>query len=332
METPEQQRKAAPEVPDAASGKKSPIGLVKMAVLGALATIGLVWAGQMIQHSFLYEETDNAQIEGDIYPVISRVPGKVLEVTAEDNRLVKKGEQLIALDSLDFVVRRDEARAALKNAEAAAAGARASITAASADEKKLQADLLRSRNLQRQDVISKAELDAVTAGALGAGAGHAEAESRYRAALAQVELRQAELRNAELQLSYTSIKAPANGHISRKNVQPGQFVQPGQHLIALVGSGRLWVVANFKETQMEKMRPGQKVSIRVDAFPGETYEGTVESISAGTGAKFSLLPPDNASGNFVKVAQRVPVKIVFDRKPERPLSTGMNVVVDVRVD
>ena len=332
METPEQQRKAAPEVPDAASGKKSPVGLVKMVVLGALAIIGLVWAGQMIQHSFLYEETDNAQIEGNIYPVISRVPGKVLEVTAEDNRLVKKGAQLIALDSLDFVVRRDEARAALKNAEAAAAGARASITAASADEKKLQADLARSRNLQRQDVISKAELDAVTAGAMGAGAGHAEAESRYRAALAQVELRQAELRSAELQLSYTSIKAPANGHISRKNVQPGQYVQPGQHLIALVGSGQLWVVANFKETQMEKMRPGQKVSIRVDAFPGETYQGAVESISAGTGAKFSLLPPDNASGNFVKVAQRVPVKIVFDRKPERPLSTGMNVVVDVRVD
>ncbi|ABB22945.1 HlyD family secretion protein [Pelodictyon luteolum] len=332
METPERQQQAAPEAPKAGSGKKGPVSLVKMAVLGVLASIGLIWAGQMIHHSLLYEETDNAQIEGDIYPVISRVPGKVLEVTAEDNRLVKKGERLIALDSLDFVVRRDEARAVLKNAEAAAAGARASISAASANEMKLQADLMRSRNLHRQDVISKAELDGVNAAALGASAGHEEAESRYRSTLAQVELRQAELRNAELQLSYTSIKAPANGHISRKNVHAGQFVQPGQQLIALVGSGRLWVVANFKETQMEKIRPGQNVLIRVDAFPDEEYEGTIESISAGTGAKFSLLPPDNASGNFVKVAQRVPVKIVFDRKPERHLSTGMNVVVDVRVD
>ncbi|TCD48247.1 HlyD family secretion protein [Chlorobium sp. N1] len=312
--------------------RKPAAGPLKMAVLGVLAALGLAWGGQHLVHSLHYEKTDNAQIEGDVYTVISRVPGKVQEVTAEDNRLVRKGERLIRLDSLDFVVRRNEAKAALENAEAAAAAAKASIRAASADEEKLRADLRRSRNLHSRDVISKAELDAVSAGAEAASAGHAAAISRYRAARAQVELQRAALESARLQLSYTSINAPAEGYISRKNVQPGQFVQPGQQLIALIGSGKLWVVANFKETQMEKMRPGQKATIRIDAFPGEELEGTVESISAGTGSKFSLLPPDNASGNFVKVAQRVPVKIVFDRKPELPLSAGMNVVVDVRVD
>jgi len=300
--------------------------------LGVLLAIGLAFGGMKLYHSFLYEVTDNAQIEGDIYPVISRVPGKVAEVTAEDNQKVTAGETLIRLDSLDFVVRRDAAIAALESAKASAGAARAAITAAEANERKLKADLRRSRNLQEQDVISKAELDAVTAGATGSSAEHAGASGQYRAALALVKVREAELHSARLQLSYTSITAPADGHVARKNVQPGQFVQPGQWLIGLVGSDELWVVANFKETQLTKMQRGQMVEIRVDAFPGEVFEGKLASISSGTGSKFSLLPPDNASGNFVKVAQRVPVKIVFTEKPEKPLAAGMSVVVDVRVN
>ena len=146
-----------------------------------------------------------------------------------------------------------------------------------------------------------------------------------------MKLREAELKNAELQLSWTTITAPAAGHISRKNIQPGQYVTPGQQLIAIVGSSELWVVANFKETQLENVRPGQPVVIQVDAFPGKEFKGKVESISSGTGAKFTLLPPDNASGNFVKVTQRVPVKIVFTEKPDKPLSAGMNVIVEVKV-
>lgn len=146
-----------------------------------------------------------------------------------------------------------------------------------------------------------------------------------------MKVREAELQNARLQLSYTTITAPADGHVARKNVQPGQFVQPGQWLIGLVGSSELWVVANFKETQLTNIRPGQKVDIRVDAFPSKSFKGRVESISSGTGSKFSLLPPDNASGNFVKVAQRVPVKIVFTETPDQSLAAGMSVVADVRV-
>lgn len=308
----------------------NPLRLVIMAVavLGAL-----IWGGSKIWHSFLYVETDNAQIEGDIYPVISRIPGRVDKVLTTDNQKVAKGDTLVLLDPVDYEVRRDMASAALENALASVAAAGEAALAAAATGQKLGADLRRSENLRRQDVISPSEFDAVKAGALSSSAQHAAAESQRKAAAAQLKMREAELRNAELQLSYTAITAPADGHVSKKNVQPGQYVAPGQQLIALVGSRKLWVVANFKETQLENLRPGQKVSIRVDAYPEKEFEGEVESISSGTGARFALLPPDNASGNFVKVAQRVPVRILFTGKPdnERKLAAGMNVVVEVRV-
>jgi len=308
----------------------SPLRLVIVAIAVLAA---LVWGATKIRHSFLYVETDNAQIEGDIFPVISRVPGRVQEVRCTDNQKVAKGDTLVLLDPADYEVRRDMASAALENARASVAAAGEAALAAAATGQKLGADLRRSENLRRQDVISPSEFDAVKAGALTSSAQHAAAESQHRAAAAQLKLREAELRNAELQLSYTVITAPADGHVSKKNVQPGQYVAPGQQLIALVGSRRLWVVANFKETQLENLRPGQEVSIRVDAYPGEKFEGKVESIASGTGARFALLPPDNASGNFVKVAQRVPVRILFTGKPDNgyKLAAGMNVVVEVRV-
>ncbi len=308
----------------------SPLRLVIVAIAVLAA---LVWGASKIWHSFLYVETDNAQIEGDIFPVISRVPGRVQEVRCADNQKVAKGDTLVLLDPADYEVRRDMASAALENARASVAAAGEAALAAAATGQKLGADLRRSENLRRQDVISPSEFDAVKAGALTSSAQHAAAESQHRAAAAQLKMREAELRNTELQLSYTLITAPADGHVSKKNVQPGQYVAPGQQLIALVGSRRLWVVANFKETQLENLRPGQEVSIRVDAYPGEKFEGKVESISSGTGARFALLPPDNASGNFVKVAQRVPVRILFTGKPDNgyKLAAGMNVVVEVRV-
>lgn len=302
--------------------------IVAVAVLGAL-----LWGGSKIYHSFLYVETDNAQIEGDVYPVISRVPGRVQQVLASDNQLVSKGDTLALLDPADYEVRLAMATAALDNARASVAAAGEAAAAAAATRQKLGADLRRSENLRRQDVISPSEFDAVKAAATASSAQYAASESQRKAAEAQVGLREAELRNARLQLSYTAITAPASGHVSKKNIQPGQYVSPGQQLIALVGSSDLWVVANFKETQLENIRPGQPVSIKVDAYPGVEFEGRVESVSAGTGSRFALLPPDNASGNFVKVAQRVPVKIVFSEKPgkEHKLAAGMNVVVDVRV-
>lgn len=303
-------------------------------VIAAVVVLGaLFWGGRTLYHSFLYEETDNAQIEGDIYPVISRVPGRVQQVLVRDNQQAAKGDTLVLLDPADYEVKKAIAAAALENAKASVAAAREAALAAAASGNRLNADLRRSENLRRQDVISPSEFDAIRAAATSASAQYAAAESQRKAAEAQVGIRQAELENAELQLSYTAITAPAAGHVSKKNVQPGQYVAPGQQLIALVGSSDLWVVANFKETQLENIRPGQPVTIRVDAYPGKKFEGRIESISAGTGARFSLLPPDNASGNFVKVAQRVPVKIVFSEKPGREykLAAGMNVIVEVRV-
>ncbi|WP_076791835.1 HlyD family secretion protein [Chlorobium sp. KB01] len=306
---------------------------MRIIIVVVLLAAGVIWGGARLYHSFLYVETDNAQIEGDLYPVISRIPGKVQDVLVDDNRIVKQGETVIRLEAADYEVRRDIASAALQSARASVLAAEANANAAAATERKLNADLGRNNNLRRQDVVSQAEFDAVRAGADAAKAQYASATSQRGAAAAQVKMREAELRNAELQLSYTTITAPASGHISRKSVQPGQYVAPGQQLIAIVGSNKLWVVANFKETQLQKITPGLPVIIHVDAYPDSKFKGKIESISSGTGAKFSLLPPDNASGNFIKVAQRVPVKIVFTETPDKAqkLAAGMNVVVEVKV-
>lgn len=307
--------------------------LMRMVIIGALLAVALIWGGSRLYHSFLYVETDNAQIVGDIYPVISRIPGRVDAVAARDNEEVKQGDTLITIDPSDFQIKRDMAEAALQNARASVLAAEANASAAAATERKLGTDLRRNRTLRHQDVISPAEFDAVQAGAESSRAQLAAATSQHSAAEAQVKLKEAELRNAELQLSYTTITAPAAGQVAKKSVQPGQYVAPGQQLIAIVGSSELWIVANFKETQLDKIAPGLPVIIKVDAYPGKEFKGKVESLSSGTGAQFALLPPDNASGNFVKVTQRIPVKIIFTEKPDksRPLSAGMNVVVEVKV-
>lgn len=345
MEHPESQT-----VPGNQTTGKDPVKAsnpLRIIIAGVVIAATLIWGGMSLYHSFQYVETDNAQIEGDVYPVISRIPGKVQEVLATDNQQVHAGDPLIRLEAADYEVRRDIASAAVESAKAGvkatadqANASSASANAASATSRKQQADLRRSENLRHQDVISQAEFDGVKAGAQATSAQSAAAGSQYQAALAQIPLqkaevkkREAELRQAELQLSYTTITAPANGQVSKKNVQPGQYVAPGQQLIGIVGSRELWVVANFKETQLEKIQPGLPVSIKVDAFPDKEFKGKVESISSGTGAKFTLLPPDNASGNFIKVTQRVPVKIVFTEKPDKDhqLAAGMNVVVDIKV-
>ncbi len=331
MEQPESttipQNKSIGKDPAKAS---NPLRIIIAAVVIAVA---LIWGGKALYHSFLYVETDNAQIEGDVYSVISRIPGKVQEVLANDNQQVHKGDTLIRLEVADYEVRRDIAAAAVESARASVIAAEANAGAASATERKLNLDLRRNSTLRGQDVISQAEFDAIRAGAEASSAQHSSTVGQQKAAAAQLRLKEAELRNAELQLTYTNIIAPASGHISKKNIEPGQYVAPGQQLIALVGSSDLWVVANFKETQLEKIRPGLPVTIRVDAYPDKEFKGKVESLSSGTGAKFSLLPPDNASGNFIKVTQRVPVKIVFTEKPDKnhQLAAGMNVVVDIEI-
>jgi membrane fusion protein (multidrug efflux system) len=353
---PTQSAAYEPVVDEQPAGRsKRPIILV---VLALVLLIGGYFGYQRYQFGKAHEETDDAQVEGDVYPVLPRVGGPVLEVKVDDNMPVKKGDVLVVLDPADYQQRVNAAQAALAAAQANVIAARAAVGTASANVRtaqatigvsdanraRLQKDLKRSEFLRKEDIIPQSDYDAVQANLRSTTAQRATAQEQVSVARQQVtaaqqqvavaeavvKQRQADLDNAQLQLSYTTIKAPADGTVSRKGVQPGQVVGPGQQLFGIVASSRTWVVANFKETQLENMHVGQPVTVEVDAYPHEEFTGKIESLSAATGARFALLPPDNASGNFVKVTQRVPVKIILDKvDPEHPLRAGMSVTATV---
>ena len=275
----------------------------KLAIGAALAA--LLAGGAYLLLRAPSASTDDASIEAHIIPVSAKVAGHAARVLVDDNQPVKAGDLLAELDPRDFQTRLDEARgkAASDRAEAA----------------KTDSDLKRAQALFAKDEASKQDLE------------HAQAAAE--AAKAQLAQSEAALRQAELDLSYTRITAPESGRVTRKALEPGADVSIGQSILALVPD-EAWVVANFKETQLTKMHPGQPAEIRVDAYPDQRLRGHVDSIQAGTGARFSLLPAENATGNFVKVVQRVPVKIVLDDKPSngRVLAPGMSVeaTVDLR--
>jgi membrane fusion protein (multidrug efflux system) len=345
-------------------------------VLGILVLVGGAFGITKYIHGQHHEETDDAQVDGDISPIIPKVSGYVERLLVDDNTIVKAGDTLIVLDDRDLALKVLQAEAALENAkanlEAAKAGYTTSQETVLGSKSSLQAsegnveiaqvkarraeqdfkryeELIKTKSItQQQYEQAEADRDAALkqlevakrqreASFRESSARQAQSTvSNRNIALAQtvVKEREADLEYAKLQLSYARIVAPSSGVISRKNVQIGQFVQAGQSLFALVTEKQKWVVANFKETQLEKMKPGQEVEIEVDAFPHESFKGKIESISPATGAKFALLPADNASGNFVKVVQRVPVKIILTDAPEKAnlLRAGMNVIVDVHLD
>lgn len=367
------------------------------------------------------EVTDNATVEGAIYPVSPRVSGAVGRVHVVDNQRVEAGDVLVEIESLPYEVRLDRARADLAEAEALAraamtdvpilstitrselqsaeaaaedaqagvvlwqrqveatrarlASAQAELRLAEAEHERAARDLDRFRPLLDRDEISRQEFDtaevdekarraardsavatitvarseieiaekrltqamaaqrASRAGVAAASMGPQRVsviEARAASAAAGVQQARAALRQAELNLGYTRVVAPAAGVVSRKNVEVGQYLRSGQSILAIVDPLEVWVVARFKETQLRNMRPGQAVRLRVDAYPG-SLRGRVESIAAATTSRFSLLPAENATGNFVKVVQRVPVKIVIEGEtsPDRPLRPGMSVVAKV---
>lgn len=249
----------------------------------------------------------------------------------------------------------DGARASVAVARAAAAAARAQVATARVALQKAKDDLDRLTPLRKKEEISAQQYDAAVAARdaasaqLAAAIAQAEAaeaqvataernvataERQVTAALTQVGQKKASLDESDLALSWVAVAAPATGVVAKKNVEVGQLVQAGQPLLAVVNDAEPWVVANFKETQVGEMRPGQPVEIEVDAYPGHSFHGRVDSLSGATGAKFALLPPDNATGNFVKVVQRVPVKVVLDGPADaaRPLRAGMSVVATVTLD
>jgi membrane fusion protein (multidrug efflux system) len=316
--------------------------LVGIAVL-CLAIIG----GLFIWHySSTHEGTDDAYISGHVHQFSSRVTGTVEAVLVDDNQSVHAGDVLVKLDPRDFQVALQKAQASLAETQAQAIAARAGLEQARAS--KLAADAqVKQANAHLQDAqlnyardaglfqrdmraISKEQVDtdktnldaaqgqadATAAQAAAAGANVQTAEAQVAVAEANILGAQSQVRDAELQLSYTSIIAPVDGRVSRKTVEVGQRIAPGQALLALV-EANVWVLANMKETQLKQIEIGQVASIKIDALKGMTFVGRVNSIQDGSGAEFSLLPPDNATGNFTKIVQRVPVKIVFDEESIR---------------
>jgi membrane fusion protein (multidrug efflux system) len=349
--------------------------VVILAVLAVLLIVGGIWGVKTFVFYGHHAVTDDAQLDGNINPILPRVSGYVTEVLVRDNQEVKAGDVLVRIDPSDLQAKVDQEQAAVLNAQAAVAVAQAAVASARATASGSQAkvasnqadvvaartraeqaasDLARYKTLVSKEEISQQQYDAARAAAesarANADAARATTESakatvmsssaqieaatrQVAAAQASVAQHQATLEAARLQLSYVVLKAPVAGIISKKNVEVGQFVQAGQPLLAIVQGTDAWVSANFKETQLAKMHPGQSAEIEVDAYPGKVFHGRVESLAAATGARFSLLPPDNATGNFTKVVQRIPVKIVLTdpADPRHPLRVGMNVSVTVNL-
>lgn len=404
----------APQSSKAAGPKpRSRVGLVILVFIVVVAAAGTA----AYLHFRDRVSSDDAQVDGHIMAVASKIPGNVLEVAVQDNQPVKTGDVLVRIDPRDYQARVNQARAALlaaqsqvraaqvavplatETTESVTSGASAQLANAQAElerarlsyeqaagsdisqsqaavaskqasNERAQADLARMRPLVEKAEISRQQFDAYTAAArvaeselkaaqeklasvqqdaqirraaLAAAAsrvdqaraavqqsiaGHRQVAMRSAdvgTAAAAVEQARANLESAELQLSYTTIVAPADGVVTRKSAEAGQIVQPGQSLMTVVPLEQVWVTANFKETQLAQVHPGQRAQIKVDMY-GREISGRVESIAGATGARMSLLPPENATGNFVKVVQRIPVKILLDPLPPGTiLRPGMNV-------
>ena len=381
-------------------------------LLGAALGLALIVSSVLVYRYFAaWESTDDAEIDGYIYPVSSRVSGYVTRVTVDDNQYVEAGTVLVQLDPEDYKVALANARATLVNDQASAAAlvtnvpltsvntssqlsgaradvenanagvvaaqrnldaAQAALRQAEANDLKAQDDVNRYKPLAAKDEIPQqrytqavetqkataAAVEAARASAAAAQQGVEQAraklaqnqaqllyaetrpqqisvqQSRAQAAEAETDKATALFVQAQLNLEYTTIVAPISGVVGQRSVQPGQNVSPGQQLMTIVplDSQNIWVTANFKETQLKHMRPGQPVKISVDTYE-RTYDGHVLSIAGASGARFSLLPPENATGNYVKVVQRIPVKIAFDKGQDREhlLRPGMSVEPNVRV-
>ena len=340
--------------------KKGRKKLIFPIILAVVLVGALIFTVKEYLYYQSHETTDNAQVDADISPVVARVGGYVKEIRFQDNQLVHEGDTLVILDDRDYQVRLQQAIAALSSsrqnvdvsqyqvdeAKTSIATAQANVAAAKVRVWKANEDYTRYENLYNDHAITKAQFDDAKAEKESAEAALTVAESQVPtqarrvsvnekqvgATASNIATRHADVDFAKLQLSYTVITAPATGVVSKRNIQLGQLVQAGQTLFAVVNDKGIYITANFKETQLEKLRIGEKVDVTADAFSDSTFQGTIESFSGATGAKFSLLPPDNATGNFVKVVQRVPVRIKIEADSSfirRNLRPGMSVFVVV---
>lgn len=353
------------------NNKKVPIIIATLVILAT--TYGTI----KFLHSQSHETTDDAQIEKNMNPIIPRVTGYITKVYVKDNDYVKKGDTLFTIDTRDYLVKLEDAKAALSaaqsNLEVSKADAGSALANVSVSDANVQSaggnivtakiklgratnDFERYNNLYKNHSITKQQFEQALAA-------KQEAESQLRTlqdqqkassfqksviiakskvsnkqtevAAANIKRAQAMLDAAQLNLDYTVVTASIDGQVSKIALQEGQLVQPGQALFYIINNQEAWVIANFKETQLDKMKMGQKVTLKVDAYPDTDFDGEITSFSPATGSKFSLLPPDNATGNFVKTIQRLPVKINLttanDPEKIKLLRPGMNVDVDVHL-
>lgn len=316
-------------------------------IFGIVVIAGLVLGTAYNQYRKSRVSTDDAFIEGNIHTIASKINGTVKTVLVADNQPVRTGDLLLEIDPVDYTVRLREASSALgveqaklSEAETRIEAARANLDLQKANLKQAELDRKRAENLFEKEVIPRERYDKALTGYDIASAQVKAAEEQLRQAQSQrvtqessIRQKQAAASIAELNARYTKIMAPADGYVTRKSVQTGNQIHAGQPLMAIVSLDDLWVVANFKETQIARIRPGQTVRMTVDSYPGRAFTGTVDSIMAGTGVTFSLFPAENATGNYVKVVQRIPVKIRFDRgaDPEHRLRIGMSVEPTVLV-
>lgn len=333
-------------------------------ILSYIVTIVIIiaaalWVASKFVHIGNVEFTDNAQIQRQIVPVNSRVQGYIKEIRFKEYEPVKKGDTLVIIDDADMRLRVAQAQADYQNALAgrsvadrsvASARANVAVSEASIAEAKVlmenaAVDLERYRKLLDKNAVTRQQYD-------GAETDYKAKKARYEMLARQrsatstvvnetqqriaqneagIELTKALLETAELNLSYTVITAPCDGYVSRKEIQIGELVQPGQTLVDVVDGNEVWVTANYKETQLKHINVGSEVVIKVDAIPDMTFTGKVVAISTATGAALSLLPQDNSAGNFVKVRQRIPVRIEFaDGTDLELLRAGMNVECEVK--
>ncbi len=321
-----------------------------------------VYAWKKINFALHHETTDNAQVETLLIPVLPRVGGYVKTISVHDYDSVKGGQVVVELDDAEIQAQLMQlhadqataeadlanAKAALNNARVSLSVNRGNIDIAQVRVEKAQTDYNRDKNLlsesaitQRQMDDTKFNLETSTKQLANTRNDLASAESRIsvldaavRRSEAAVQAKKAMIAQQELKLGYTKVVAPVSGKIGRKNVSEGQLVNPGTPICTIVNDSAYWIVANFKESQIRKLHPGIAVDIEVDAYPNMKLSGKVESLSDATGARFALLPPDNASGNFVKVTQRIPVRISIDdqQKYRDILRAGMSVFISISID
>lgn len=335
-----------------------------LAVVGVIAVLAAVGGTIYWSYASQFESTDDAAIEGHVIPVSPQVPARVSAVYVLDNQLVKKGDALVELDPTDYNValaqakgtaeslegKLQEVTSEVSEAKAKQDEADAELAVAQANAARAQSDFERFTKLSagNSGAVSQQQLDSARDDQLTTAAevkeavakqksaetGVASAIAAVAAAKGDLDKAHADVQRAEVNLEYCKIIAPCDGRVTRKSVEVGAYVETGQSLLAIVPTD-VWVVANFKETQLDRLHRGEPVDITVDAYPGHTFTGKIDSVQAGTGSRFSMLPAENATGNFVKVVQRVPVKITFDSgqtdNADLLLAPGMSVEPEVRV-